>query len=188
MEQRSEMMRLLLTQNTKRNTQHFLSVLCALCSLLILCLFSAPCFAQGVLAQPITRLPSLPDLPSGEKIYDAGGASPDQPKELDLDSVSRPIDTQGELKMGANGVVKANKYKIGYGENKKRIESKINDKTGRTKQENLGSDSYEQDLAQTTPPVPSRKPDLGFLYYQTRELGQIGFDALVRKPNEQTQE
>jgi hypothetical protein len=40
--------------------------------------------------------------------------------ELDLnklDSVSRPIDVQGELKKGADGIVKANKYKSGYNGN-----------------------------------------------------------------------
>ena len=153
------------------------------CSLLLFCLFSAPCFGQGYV-QPITRLPSLPGLPSGERIYDAGGAAPDQPDELD--SISRPIDAQGELKTDADGV-KANKYKIEYNGDTKRIQGRI-EKTSGTRREDSkienGRGTRQEDLeASELPGQIRRLPDTlrpGF-QYQPSPLGRIGFDASVGK-------
>jgi hypothetical protein len=163
-------MRLLLTQNSKLKTQHFF--LFILGFLLVFFLFSSPCFAGQM------GLPSLPNLPSGERIYDAGGASPDQPEQLD--SVSRPIDAQGELKTDTDGV-KANKYKIRYNGNTKRIQSRIqNDrKTG------------QEDLEANEPPGQIiRLPDargLGF-QYQPPLLGRIGLDTSGGKANKQAED
>ena len=205
-------MRLLLTQNPTLKTQNFF--LFILGFLLVFCLFSSPCFAQGVLARPMERLPSLPNLPSGERIYDPGGASPDQPEELD--SVSRPVDIQGELKTDTDGV-KANKYNIGYNGNTKRIEGRIEKSRG-TEQEDLQANeppgqtlrlpdarsskriegrieksrgTEQEDLQANEPPGQTlRLPDahsLGF-QYQPPLLGRMGFDTFVRKPKERTQD
>ena len=161
------------TQNSKLKTQNIF-----LCFLLLFCLFATPCFAQNILANPLWRLPSLPNLPSGERFYDAGGASPDQPYEFD--SVSRPIDAQGELKSDKDNV-KVNKYKIGYNGSTKRTEGRIEERKG----------ARQADLEATEfPDQPLRQPDtrsLGF-QYQPPLLGRMGFGAIVRKPNEQTQE
>jgi hypothetical protein len=168
----------MITQHSNVMTQTFFRFLLPLLSILALYLLCTPCFAQGVLANPFWRLPSLPNLPSGERTYDAGGASPDQPGELD--SVSRPIDVQGELKTDTDGV-KANKYRIGYSGNRKRIQGKIES----------GKRPGQEDLeASELPGQTLRLPDMrkfGF-QYQPPSLGRIGFDALLRKPNEQTQE
>jgi hypothetical protein len=130
------------------------------------------------------RLPSLPNLPSGEQIYDVGGTISDSlAGEVDLnklDSVSRRIDVQGDLKADADGI-KANKDKIQYNGNTKRIQSRIEENRG-TMQEDLEAGELRGQ--------PPRQPDarsFGF-QYQSPLLGRIGFDALVRKPNEQTQE
>jgi hypothetical protein len=168
-------MSLLLTQNSKRKTQHFI-----LGFLLVFCLFSSTCFAQGVLANPLWRLPSLPNLPSGERIYDAGGASPDEAK--GLDPTSRPIDTQEEdLKPGADGVAKANKYKIGYSGNTKGIQGKIEKNRGTEQEDSEAGELSGQTLRQ--PDAPS----LGF-QYQPSLFGQIGFDAGVGKASKQTKD
>jgi hypothetical protein len=216
-------MRLLITQNPKLKTQHFI-----LGFLLVFCLFSSPCFAQGLLTRPIERLPSLPNLPSGEKEYAVGGTiSGSLEKELDLDkldSVSRPIDakgelktdtdgvktnkykigyygstgriesrieknrgteqenidTQGELKKGADGVVKANKYNIGYYGSTGRIESRIEKNRG-TEQEDLEASKF--------PGQTLRLPDTQKFGFQYRSplLGRIGLDAGAGNANNQAE-
>ena len=157
------------------------------CSLLLFCLFSSPCFAQGYYKTMQERLPSLPNLPSGERIYDAGGASPDQPDELD--SISRPVDTQGELKTDTNPAVKANKYKIEYNGDTKRIQGRIEKNSGTRREdakiENGRGTTQEDWEASELPGQIRRLPDTlrpGF-QYQPSPLGRIGFDAGVGKAN-----
>ncbi len=162
-----------------------------LCSLLLFCLFSTPCFAQYY-KQMYDRLPSLPNLPSGETIYDAGGASPDQPDELD--SVSRAIDAQGELKTDTNRAVKANKYKIEYNGDTKRIQGRIEKNSG-TRREDAkienGRETRQEDLEASEPPGQTlRQPgarSLGF-QYEAPFLGRIGLDAVVGKANKQAED
>jgi hypothetical protein len=183
-------------------------------SLLFLLLSSSPCFAQGVLANPMWRLPSLPNLPSGERIYDAGGASPDQADELD--SVSRPIDAQGELKTDANGI-KPNKYKIEYNANTKRILGKMENGKGAGPEDFEASESpvqtshqpdarsskrierrietcrgtSQEDLeASGSPDQTLRLPDarsFGF-QYQSPTVGRLGFDTSLGNANEERQQ
>ncbi len=180
-------MRLLLTQNSTLNTQHFLRLLplstqnsklktqnfflFILAFLLVFFLFSSPCFAQGAVG---AHLPSLPNLPSGEN--DAGGATPDQP----VDSVSPPIDAQGEPRTDADGV-KASKYKIEYNGNTKRIQSKIENSRGTRQQDSKienGKGTRQEDLEAGE--LPGQNPGLsdtrkfGF-QYQSPLLGGIGF-------------
>jgi hypothetical protein len=176
--------------NSKLRTQNskllpLLPLFFALCSMLLFCLFSTPCFAQFVLANPMWRVPSLPNLPSGEKEYEVGATISGSPEtELDLtklNSLSRPTDTQGNLKTDTHGVVKPNKYKIGYNGDTGRIQSRIEKNKG-TKQEDLKASEF--------PGQPLRLPDTRSLGFQYRPplLGRIGLDAGVGKPNEQAQE
>jgi hypothetical protein len=97
-----------------------------------------------------------------------------------LDSVSRPIDAQGELKTDADGV-KANKYKIQYNGNTKRIQGKIENGRG-TRQEDLEAN----ELPEQTLRLPDAR-SFGF-QYQSPLLGRIGFDAGVGKANNQAEE
>lgn len=94
-----------------------------------------------------------------------------------LDSVSRAMDAQGELKPAPDGV-KVNKYKIEYNGNTKRIQGK----NGGTEQADLEAGAFSGQTLRLPDP---RK--FGFQYRSPR-LGGIGFDTFVRKPNEQTQE
>jgi uncharacterized protein (DUF2252 family) len=107
-----------------------------------------------------------------------------------MDSVSRPI---GELKTDTDGV-KASKYRIGYNQSRKKIEGRIK-RNVETRQADFrienAEETRQQDLEASQLPGQthglSNTQKLGF-QYQSPSLGQIGFDALVRKPNEQTQE
>jgi hypothetical protein len=192
-------MRLLITQNSTLNTQHFFRLLplstqnsklktqnflLCLLSVLALCLFSSPCFAQVIAA----HLPHFPNLPTGEKTYDTGGASPYEPEELD--AASHPIDAQGELKTDADGV-KANKYKIDYTGNTGRIQGRIDKSRGAgwedSKIEN-GKKTRREDLEPSELPEQTlRLPDarsFGF-QHQSPSLGRIGLDTGVGKANSQ---
>ena len=121
------------------------------------------------------RLPSPPNLPSGEKTYDAGGAAPDQPEELE--SVSRPAGVQGEVKPDTEGV-KTNKYKIDYTQKSKRIGNSIYDKNKGNKREEL--ENSEQIPGQPTTNPPSVERRSGF-DYQAPQLGRIGFDFVDKR-------
>jgi hypothetical protein len=165
-------MRPLITQHSTLNTQHFI-----LGFLLVFCLFSSPCFAQSTVG---AHLPSFPNLPSGERLYSTGGASPDLPGELD--SVSHPIDTQGDLKTDTDGV-KANKYKINYNGTTKKIQGKTeNGKSTRQEDSKIenGKGTRREDLeASEFPDQTLPQPDVRSFGFEHRPplLGRIGFDT-----------
>ncbi len=132
----------------------------------------------------ILRLPSLPNLPSGEKTYDAGGAAPDRPEE-EIDAASRPADVQGEVKPDPEAV-KANKYKIDYTQKTKRIGNRIYDKTNGNKREELQNSEQNPEQPTTNPPSVERRSGFG---YQAPQLGRIGFDSVdKRKGSKQKEE
>lgn len=154
-------------------------------SLVFLLVFlGSSAFADPFAPQMI--LPSMPNLPSGEKTYDASGAAPDRPKE-EMDAVSRPADVQGEVKLKPDTeAVKANKYKIDYTQKTKRIGNRIYDKNNENKRE--GSENNEQIPEQPTTNPPSVEHRLGF-DYQAPQLGRIGFDSVdKRKGSKQNEE
>jgi len=168
------------------------------CSLLLFCLFSTPCLAQFLTTgRPIDKLPSLPNLPSGQNDYEVGGTISDSPEgELDLnklDSVSRAIDTQGELKTDTNHAVKANKYKIEYNGDTKRIQGRIEKNSGTRREDSKienGRGTRQEDLeASELPGQIRRLPDTlrpGF-QYQPSPLGRIGFDTVIGNANNQAE-
>jgi hypothetical protein len=119
-------------------------------------------------------LPSIPNLPSGEKMYDVGGAAPDQPE--DLDYMSIPALEQGGLKPDAERM-KANKYKIDYGKKTQRIGSKTYEKGNGSTREELASN--EQVPEQSAIDRSSAGRSLGFEYQQPA-LGRIGYESKAR--------
>ncbi len=148
-------------------------------SLVFLLLF----FGASAFAAETMRLPSLPNLPSGETTYDAGGAAPDRADE-EIDAVSRPADVQGEVKSDTEAV-RVNKYKIDYTQKTNRIGSKTNDKNTGIHDKNKEDkreefENGEQTPAQPTTNPPSVKRRLG-LDYQAPQLDQIGFDFLGKR-------
>ena len=120
-------------------------------------------------------LPSLPNLPAGEKTYDTGGVPPDQAQqEQELNSASSPAEAQGEPKADTEAV-RANKYKIDYAPKTQIIRNGINDKSKGDKRGDL--DSGEQKPEQPPAAKSSRQRKLKY-DSQPPELGRIGFDSV----------
>jgi hypothetical protein len=141
----------------------------ALCALLLCCFFSPSVFAGPM------PLPSIPNLPSGEKTYDVGGTAPNLPE--DLDYLSIPALEQGELKPDAERV-KVNRYKIDYKQKTQRMDSRINERSNLTR-----SDEFESEEPAPEPSARERSSadrTLGF-GYQRSELGRVGFDSDLRR-------
>jgi hypothetical protein len=136
-------------------------------------------------------LPSLPNLPSGETTYDAGGAAPYRAEE-EMDAVSRPADVQGEVKSGTEAV-KVNKYKIDYTQKTNRIGDSTNNKNTGIYEKTNGDNREESKNSEQTTEQPTMNPPsvarrLGF-DYQAPQLGQIGFDpAGKRKESRRNEE
>jgi hypothetical protein len=171
-----------------------LLLLCGIVFTFVLTVVSTPCFAQqaGYYSQPITRLPSLPDLPSGQKDYEVSGNSSDIARaELDINklgSASLPANLAEELRPNADATAGASKYKIEYNRSTKRKKGEVKAKSRGTKQHDRDTDNSQVSDQVIVPPL-SRQPKFGFQeYYQPRQLGQVGFDPVAGQVDNQDKE
>jgi hypothetical protein len=167
---------------TSAITQGRRACLTIFCALLLL-LPATAAFSEEMV------LPSMPDLPSGEKDYDVGGILPNLPeKELGIESVSKAAEVQGEAS-SKNEEVKANKYRIDYGLKTSRIGGAIHGKDTRLKRDDKAK-TDPQGWDQPVAAAPSIEKRLGS-DYGLPQLGSIGFAPAERrsqKENKDTRE